>query len=63
MISEIVNKNMHDLRMIVLATGVGEATIHHIFEQIERGGRGKVLWHSGGATIMPEPTLKRLLDE
>jgi hypothetical protein len=62
-ISEIVNRNAHNVSMISASTGVGETLLRHILKQIESRGQAKVLWHSGGGSIMPEPTLKRLLDE
>lgn len=62
-ISEIVNKNGHDLGMIIAGVGVSEALARHILRQIERRGHATVSWHSNGASIIAEPTLKRLLDE
>jgi hypothetical protein len=61
-ISEIVKRNGHDLSMICRATGVSESLARHIVRNIERGGQARVSWHSGGASVMAEPTLKRLLE-
>jgi hypothetical protein len=62
-LSEIVNRNGHDLSMIIINTAVPEYLARHIVQQIENSGQARVAWYSGGASIMQLPTLRRLLED
>ena len=47
---------------IVAETGISQPIAWHIAEQLESGGYARVSWHNQGASMMPEPTIRRLLE-
>lgn len=62
-VSEIENRDKHDLGEIVASTGIKEALVTTIFKQLEAGGYGEVSEYLGGVTIFsPNATLHRLLE-
>jgi hypothetical protein len=61
-LSEIVNRNGHDLSMIARSTGVSDPLAHLFVRRIEAASLAIVSWHSGGASIIAKPTIKRELE-
>lgn len=61
-LSEIVNRNGHSMYSISQSTGVSDPLAHLIVNKIESQDLARVSWHSGGASIMAKPTMKRALE-
>jgi len=63
LIGRLVNANGGDLFAIVAETAISQPIAWLIAEQLEASGYAMVSWHNQGASIRPESTMRRLLEE